>query len=409
MMRSGDLRVCSGWSLVVQGRTGWRERFQTREDELMTCTYTDLPKLGFGFMRLPEAEVDGEKVIDLDTLAGMVDTFMDGGFTYFDTARGYHGGKSEAALKTTVVDRYPRESFQVATKLPAWLAKSADHARAMFDKSLRETGAGYFDFFLLHNLGDERTKLFDDYGLWEFLAEKKEEGLIRNLGFSIHDKAAVLEEVLAAHPEVDFVQLQINYADWESETVESRKCYETARAHGLPVVVMEPVKGGSLVKLPDAAATVLHNADAEAPLASWALRFAASLPGVLTVLSGMSTPEQVEENVRTMRAFRPLANEERAALDHVRAILDGIPTVPCTDCRYCVKECPRRVRIPAALASLNILALYGDEYRAQENYDWNASDGPASQCMACGMCESVCPQHIAIVRELTRAAELFEK
>ena len=367
-------------------------------------------RLGFGFMRLPEIEgADGEKTIDLDTLCGMVDTFMDAGFTYFDTARGYHGGRSEAALKATVVDRYPRESFQVATKLPAWLAKDADDARAMFDTSLEQTGAGYFDNFLLHNLGEERTKLFDDFGLWDFLAEKKAEGLIRNLGFSIHDKAAVLEEVLDAHPEVDFVQLQINYADWESETVESRKCYEAARARNLPVVVMEPVKGGSLVKLPDVAADVLRNADADAPLASWALRFVASLPGVLTVLSGMSTPEQVEENVRTMRAFRPLANEERAALEHVRAILDGIPTVPCTDCRYCVKECPQGVRIPAALASLNILALYGDEHRAQENYDWNASDGPASSCIACGTCESVCPQHIGIVRELARAAELFEK
>ena len=172
----------------------------------------------------------------------MVDLFMDAGFTYFDTARGYHNGRSEAALREAVVERYPRESFQVATKLPAWLAKNADHARAMFDKSLRETGAGYFDFFLLHNLGEERTRLFDDFGLWDFLHEKKEAGLIRNLGFSIHDKAAVLEEVLEAHPEVDFVQLQINYADWESETVESRKCYEAARAHGLPVVVMDPLR-----------------------------------------------------------------------------------------------------------------------------------------------------------------------
>ena len=214
----------------------------------------EIGKLGFGFMRLPVVEGDGGKEIDIEQVKHMVDLFMDAGFTYFDTARGYHNGRSEAALREAVVERYPRESFQVATKLPAWLAKNADHARAMFDKSLRETGAGYFDFFLLHNLGEERTRLFDDFGLWDFLHEKKEAGLIRNLGFSIHDKAAVLEEVLEAHPEVDFVQLQINYADWESETVESRKCYEAARAHGLPVVVMEPVKGGSLVHLPEEAA-----------------------------------------------------------------------------------------------------------------------------------------------------------
>ncbi len=184
----------------------------------MTCTYTDLPKLGFGFMRLPEVEgADGAKEIDLGTLCDMVDTFMDAGFTYFDTARGYHGGRSEAALREALVKRYRRASFQVATKLPAWLAKDAGQARATFDTSLEQTGAGYFDFYLLHNLGEQRTHLFEDWGLWEFLAEKKAAGLIRNLGFSMHDKADALEDVLAAHPEVDFVQLQINYADGERD------------------------------------------------------------------------------------------------------------------------------------------------------------------------------------------------
>lgn len=366
-------------------------------------------KLGFGFMRLPQVEgADGQKVIDIEQVKEMVDLFMEAGFTYFDTARGYHGGKSEAALREALVERYPRESFTVATKLPAWLAKDADDARAMFDTSLRETGAGYFDFFLLHNLGEERTQLFDDFGLWDFLREKKDAGLIRNLGFSIHDKADELERILQAHPEVDFVQLQINYADWESETIESRKIYEVARAHGLPVVVMEPIKGGSLVKLPDAAVEVLRATNPDEPLPSWALRFAASLPGVLTVLSGMSTVDQVRENVQIMSGFAPLSDVERETLARVRAILDGIPTVPCTDCRYCLKNCPQGVRIPAALASLNILELYHDEHRAQENYDWNASDGPASSCIGCGACESVCPQHIAIVKELARAAELFE-
>lgn len=378
----------------------------------MACTYTDLPKLGFGFMRLPEADdasVEGGKRIDLDALCSMVDAFLDAGFTYFDTARGYHGGRSEAAFKASVADRYPRERYQVATKLPAWMAKDAEEARAMFDTSLAQTGAGFFDFYLLHNLGEERTRLFDDWGLWEFARGKKEAGLIRNLGFSIHDKADALEAVLDAHPEVDFVQLQINYADWESEAIESRKCYEVARERGLPVIVMEPIKGGSLVKLPDEAAAVLRGVDPDAPLASWALRFAASLPGVLTVLSGMSTPGQVRENVRIMSAFEPLGRVEAEAIERVRAILDGIPTVPCTDCRYCLKSCPQGVRIPAALASLNILALYDDGYRAQENYDWNASLGPASSCIACGVCEGVCPQHIGIVDELARAAELFEK
>ena len=218
-----------------------------------------------------------------------------------------------------------------------------------------------------------------------------------------------MEEVLEAHPEVDFVQLQINYADWESETIESRKCYEVARAHGLPIVVMEPIKGGSLVRLPQNAVDVLDAVNHDESLPSWALRFAASLPGVVTVLSGMSTPDQVRENTRIMSSFEPLSTVEGEALARVRAILDGVDTVPCTDCRYCLKNCPQDVRIPAALASLNILELYRDMHRAQENYDWNASSGPASTCIGCGECESVCPQHIDIVKELGRAAELFEK
>lgn len=374
----------------------------------MNGMYADIPKLGFGFMRLPKIEEDGEETIDIDQVKQMVDVFMGAGFTYFDTARAYHGGKSEAALKEAVVDRYPRESFQIATKLPAWMAKSADDARAMFEKSLQETGAGYLDFFLLHNLGEDRTRVFDDWGLWEYLAEQKKAGLIRNLGFSIHDKAAVLEEVLEAHPDMDFVQLQINYADWNSDVIESRKCYEVARAHDLPIIVMEPIKGGLLAQLPDTATKVLREVDADASLASWALRFAASLPGVLTVLSGMSTPEQVEQNVGIMRDFASLAPAEREALASVRDILDRIPTVPCTDCRYCVKSCPQGVRIPAILASLNILTLYGDKRRAQENYGWNASKGPASSCIACGICEGVCPQHIKIIDELEQAASAFE-
>ncbi len=367
-----------------------------------------IPKLGFGFMRLPMMEAAGEKIVDIEQVKRMVDAFMDAGLTYFDTARGYLGGASEVALREALVERYPRESFQVATKLPAWEAGNADEARAMFATSLEATGAGYFDFYLLHNLGESRTALFDEYGLWEFAREQKEAGLIKHLGFSIHDKADELESVLAAHPEVDFVQLQINYADWNSETIESRKCYEVARSHGVPVVVMEPVKGGSLVKLPDDIAAILHEADPDATLASWALRFAASLEGIVTVLSGMSTLEQVEQNVAAMRDFEPLDADERAVIDRVRDKLDKLPVIPCTDCRYCLKGCPEGVRIPAALASLNMLIAYGDEYRAQENYDWNAEGGEASKCIGCGACEEVCPQHIAIVSELKKAAAKFE-
>lgn len=374
----------------------------------MTYLGENIPKLGFGFMRLPMIEAANEKTIDIEQVKRMVDAFMDAGFTYFDTARGYHGGASEAALKQALVERYPRESFQVATKLPAWMAKDADEARSMFSTSLEQSGAGYFDFYLLHNLGESRTALFDDYGLWDFAQAQKEAGLIRHLGFSFHDKADEFERVLEAHPEVDFVQLQINYADWESESIESRKCYEIARAHGLPVVIMEPVKGGSLVKLPESVAAILREADPNAPLVSWALRFAASLDGVVCVLSGMSTLEQVEQNVAIMKDFRPLDEGERAVVDRARDALDALPVIPCTDCRYCLKGCPEGVRIPVALASLNMLIAFSDEYRAQENYDWNAEGGEASKCIECGACEEVCPQHIAIIDELKKAAAKFE-
>ncbi|MEG2006553.1 MAG: aldo/keto reductase, partial [Raoultibacter sp.] len=362
----------------------------------------DIPKLGFGFMRLPQNEIDGESVIDIEQLKEMVDTYLAAGFTYFDTAWGYHGGLSEGALKAALIDRYPRESYQIATKLPAWEAKTAEEARAMLATSLERTQAGYFDFYLLHNLGDGRTKLFDDYGLWEFAAEQKANGLIRHLGFSIHDKADALESVLRAHPEVDFVQLQINYADWESPSVQSRKCYEVARAHGKPVVIMEPIKGGSLVRLPKSVKQVFEAADPMQPLASWALRYAASLEGVITVLSGMSTSQQVAQNVAIMRDFKPLDASERATVAAAQVALEALPAVPCTDCGYCTKSCPQSIKIPTIMTSLNILSLYDDGYRARENYVWNASGGKASLCIQCGVCEGICPQHIKIIDELKR-------
>ncbi|MEG1751352.1 MAG: aldo/keto reductase [Raoultibacter sp.] len=368
----------------------------------------DIPKLGFGFMRLPQNEIDGESVIDIEQVKQMVDTFMAAGFTYFDTAWGYHGGHSEVALKEALVDRYPRESFQIVTKLPAWAADNTEDARAMFETSRKRLGVDYFDFYLLHNLGGARSKRFDNYGIWDFLAEKKEQGFIKHLGFSIHDKADMLDRTLETHPEAEFVQLQINYADWESPSVQSRKCYEVARAHGKPVVIMEPVKGGSLAKIPDSVKDIFESANPAVSVVSWALRFAASLEGVVTVLSGMSTLAQVEENVAIMKDFKPLSVEEQATIMKAQEKLDEISTVPCTDCGYCTQSCPQDVKIPTIMTSLSILATYGDMWRARENYKWNTEDGEASRCIQCGLCESICPQHIKIVDELKRAVELFE-
>lgn len=367
-----------------------------------------IPKLGFGLMRLPMLE-NGE--VDIRQVCRMTDRFLEEGFTYFDTAYGYLDGKSEAAAKAALVDRYPRERFQLATKLPAWAgAKNAEEARQMFYTSLERTGAGYFDFYLLHNLGEDRTRFFDEYGIWDFLQERKAEGLIRHLGFSFHDSAAELERLLTAHPEMEFVQLQINYADWENEIIDSKGCYEMARRHEKPVIIMEPVKGGALAALPEKLATLLWAAEPEASLPSWAIRFAAGLEGIVTVLSGMSSLEQMEDNLSFMKAFRPLDLREREAVEQVRQGLQNMPHIACTSCRYCVKGCPQGIPIPGIFKAMNNYLIHDNLPGAKGNYAFATREGGlASGCVQCGQCESVCPQHLPIIRDLARAAELLER
>ncbi|HWS29725.1 MAG TPA: aldo/keto reductase [Clostridia bacterium] len=365
-----------------------------------------IKKLGFGLMRLPM--LDGE--VDIEQVKAMADRFLATGFTYFDTAYGYIGGKSEAAVKAAVVDRYPRESFQLATKLPAWAgAKNAEEARQMFYTSLNRTGAGYFDFYLLHNCGGERTKVFEDYDLWNFVLEQRAKGLIKHIGFSIHDSADALDKLLTRHPEAEFVQLQINYADWESPSVQSRMCYEAAQKHGKPVIIMEPVKGGLLAAPPEPVAKVLREADEGVSYASWAVRYAASLDNVITVLSGMSSIEQMEDNLATMKNFRALDEKEQKAVERAREALEKIPGIPCTSCEYCMKGCPRLIPIPGALGAMNRVLVYDNLTIAKSDYFWATNrHGKASDCIACGNCESVCPQHISIIEELKRAAGTLE-
>ncbi len=370
----------------------------------MEHSWKAVPKLGFGLMRLPML---GDEV-DIEQFKEMVDRFMAAGFTYFDTAYGYIGGKSEAAAKVALVERYPRDSFTLATKLPAWAGpKTAEEARQMFWTSLERTGAGYFDYYLLHNIGEPRLPFFDNYGIWDFLKERTAAGLIRHLGFSFHDSPELLDKVLTEHPDMDFIQLQINYADWEDPGIQSRGCYEMARKHGKSIVVMEPVKGGSLANLPEDVKKPFLDAGMD-PVAG-ALRFAASLDGIITVLSGMSTLEQMEQNIGFMKDFRPISEEERQVLDQVLAALKARPSIPCTNCRYCAPGCPMQIPIPDIFQARNKDLILGDRDGALGFYKMVSASARAADCVACGQCESACPQHIGIIKELEKIAADYDR
>ena len=359
--------------------------------------------LGFGLMRLPRKALG----IDLAATCRMVDRFLEAGYTYFDTAHIYVG--SEEAARKALVERHPRDSFTLTTKLHAGMALTEKAAKKQLETSLKRTGAGYFDYYLLHSVMESNAAKYDRYGLWDFVHEQQARGLIREYGFSFHGGPALLDKLLTEHPDAAFVQLQINYADWENPSVQARANYEVARRHRKPVVIMEPVKGGALAAPPEAVRRLLQEADPGASCAAWALRFAASLDGVLAVLSGMSTLEQLEDNLATMTHFRPLDSREQQVIQQAQRLLGHSAAIPCTGCGYCAGGCPKSIPIPALFAAANKQLVSGRQAEARAAYAAAIAPGPrAADCIGCKQCETACPQHLPIPKLLAQCASQFE-
>lgn len=360
-------------------------------------------------MRLPLKDPNDQASIDMDIVNKMVDTFLERGFTYFDTAYMYHDFKSEIALRESLVKRHKRDSFTIATKLPTMLLKTKEDQERIFEEQLQKCGVDYFDYYLIHNLGVTNYETAQRLKSFEFVEAKKKEGRIKNIGFSYHDGADQLDKILTGHPEVDFVQLQINYLDWDNESIQSGKCWETARKHNKPVVVMEPVKGGMLANVPERVEKLFKGHDPQMSAASWAMRFAASLEGVMMVLGGMSSFEQLLDNTGYMGDFKPLTWEERDIVKQAVGIINESIAIPCTSCGYCVKGCPKDIAVPKYLALYNMEAKNPKNILQRVYYDnYIKTYGKASDCIECMRCEGSCPQHIGITKWLKDITAAFE-
>ena len=370
-----------------------------------------MKKLGFGAMRLPLLRPDDQTSVDMETAKRMFDAYLAAGYTYFDTAYFYHDGKSEEVLRELVVKRYPREAFTITDKLPFLDKLEPERMQALFDEQLARCGVEYFDYYWLHSVTAGNIENVERVGAFDFLKQKKAEGKTRHIGFSYHDGPELLDRVLAAHPEVEYVQLQINYLDWEDPKVQSRACYEVCVKHHKPVIVMEPVKGGRLAKLPEAAEACLRAYTPDASIASWGIRFAASLENVAVVLSGMSTPEQLADNMALTSPLRPLNETEQTLVRKAAEIIRAAMPIGCTGCRYCTDGCPQGIPIPDIFKIYNDMEMFPANDLAYHRAHYAAcvkERGKASDCVACRQCEEHCPQHLDITGWLQRAAERLE-
>ena len=364
-------------------------------------------KTGFGFLRLPRLDQTDETSIDFALVDEMVDRFLALGGRYFDTAYTYLGGASETGICRSLVQRHPRDSFLLASKLPGWKLKTPEESWEIFRQQQQRCGVEWFDVYLLHWLNGKNYAVAERLDQFGFLRQLKAQGLAKAIGFSYHDGPQLLDEILTKHPEVDYVQLQINYLDWDSPALQARQCYETAVRHGKKVIVMEPVKGGTLAVLPEQAEAQLRALRPEDSMARWAVRFSSSLEQVEIMLSGMSTVEQVEDN---LQALEPLTEAEAQALAQVADLLRADTAIPCTACNYCAPNCPKRIAIPRYFALYNDYARkpaegwkMGHAYRSL-----NEDFGKASDCIACGACERNCPQKLPIIEHLKAVAKAFE-
>lgn len=368
-------------------------------------------KLGFGLMRLPLQNADDYTSIDIESMKKMADEFIKKGFTYFDTAYPYHNGHSETALREAVVKRYPRQAFTVTDKMPTWLVNKTEDFDRLFNEQLERCGVSYFDYYWLHTLNKDYYRKMVSLGGFDFLRRMKKEGKVRHIGFSYHDDAALLERIVTEQPDMEYVQLQINYLDWESPTIEAHKCYDIATRHGMPVIVMEPVKGGSLANVPTQAEKLFKDYNPQSSTASWAVRYAASLDNVFMVLSGMSNQEQMDDNLSYMAEFEPLNAEEHSIIEKATSIISGGIAIPCTACHYCTEGCPQQIAIPEYFALYNTMHQFGQAQWINCTAYYAAliqTHGAASSCIECGQCEEHCPQHIHIIDELKKVASMFK-